>query len=103
MSFCEHGKEHAGSILDQMNLLSTSQAKPYIMELLVLPYLQALETNLSHFVMKSPANILQARVIQKVLVEFLHPHPNLSHAYCSDLWQRIPVITDEHQHLHNFT
>jgi hypothetical protein len=59
MSFCDHSNEHAGSILEQMNQLPTSQGKPYIMASLVMSYLQALDTNLSHFVMKSPANILQ--------------------------------------------
>jgi hypothetical protein len=59
-------------------------------------YLKTLEAHLSALVVQRPANVLEVRVVQKVVVEFLHPDADLCHANGSDLGQRVPLKTIQH-------
>lgn len=53
--------------------------------------LQTLESHVPNLVMQRPTNVLQVRVIQEILVKFLHPQPNLCHADRADLRQCVPA------------
>ena len=40
--------------------------------------------------MKRPADVLEVGVVQEVLVELLHPDPDLGHADAADLREGVP-------------